>query len=326
VSTEETGKAEVGAEVDAALARLRAALVARHGWTLIEVAARLEPASRTIALHGEVAVERLVARVVEAVRAAVPGWSVDGEGLRPMRGGTWHGLLGPAVLLAERPGAGPRRVATELRAEDGPVQRLGGVGEAIVARGRDGTVGWIEPLRTREAPEDDDGASEDLLGPEVEAPALPVPHGDDPHALVRAARPWLDVPYRLGGVTERGIDCSGLVQRLVLEVLGVLLPRHSSDQLQVAPRSGPGAGVGDLSFMWSEREGLCHVGIGTGATVVHASLTRRRVVEDPLADFFAGTRRAMHVPFRELLAWGRRVAGQPSLVAAGFRLGREVEG
>jgi cell wall-associated NlpC family hydrolase len=302
------GDACAGPAVEAALARLRAELVKRHGWTFVEVAARVVPASRAVVLHGEVAVERLVARVVDAVRAVVPGWSVDGEALRPMRGGSWHALAGAAVLRVEGPGAGPRRVATELRREDGPVQRLGGVGEAIVARGRDGTVGWLEGS----------------LGPEVEEPALPVPHGDDPHALVLAARPWLGVPYRLGGVTERGIDCSGLVQRLVYEVLGVLMPRHSSDQLQVAPRPGPGTAVGDLSFMWSEREGLCHVGIGSGATVVHASLSRRRVVEDPVDDFFAGTRRAMHVPFGELLAWGHRVAGAPSLVAAGFRLGRDA--
>lgn len=319
MSAEATPAASVAA-VEAALARLRTALVARHGWTFVEVAVRLEPGSRTIVLHGEVAVDRLVVRVVEAVRAVAPGWSVDGEGVRAMRGGSWHALRGPAVLLAERPGAGPRRVATELRVHDGPVQRLGGVGDAIVARGRDGTVGWLAAL------EPDAVVSDGPLGSEVAVPALPLPHGDDPLALVHAARPWLDVPYSLGGVTERGIDCSGLVQRLAVEVLGVLLPRHSSDQLQVAPRPGPGTGVGDLSFMWSEREGLCHVGIGSGTTVLHASLSRRRVVEDPLAGFLAGTRRAMHVPFRELLAWGRRVAGQPSLVAAGFRLGRETAG
>jgi hypothetical protein len=125
-------------------------------------------------------------------------------------------------------------------------------------------------------------------------------------------------------VTEQGVDCSGLVQRLALEVLGVLVPRHSSDQLLVAPRPGSGRVPGDLSFVWSDREALCHVGIGTGATVIHASLSRRCVVEDSLEGFLAGARRVMHVPFAELLAFGRRIAGQPSLVAAGFALGREV--
>jgi len=300
----------IEAQVEAVLARLRAELVARHGWTFLAVSARVEAEARRIALRGEVAVDRLAARVIEVVRAAVPEWSVDGEGLHAMRGGSWHGLLGSVVLLAERPSsAESRRVATELRAQDGPVQRLGaGSGGAMVVRGRDGTVGWLEGS----------------LGAEVEAPSFSPPHGDDPLALVHAARPWLGVPYRLGGVTEHGVDCSGLVQRLVLEVLGVLMPRHSSDQLLVAPRPGPGRARGDLSFVWSDREALCHVGIGSGSTIIHASLSRRRVVEDSLDDFLVGTRRVMHVPFAELLAFGHRIAGEASLIAAGFGLGRDA--
>ena len=299
----------IEAQVTAVLERLRAELVERHGWTFLAVSIRVEHEARRIVLHGEIAVDRLAARVIEAVQGVAPQWSIDAEGLHAMRGGAWHALPGAVVLRAGCPGAGASRVATELRAQDGPVQRLGeGRGGAIVVRGRDGTVGWI------------DGP----LGPEVGAPRSSLPHGDDPLALVRAAAPWLDVPYRLGGVTEQGVDCSGLVQRLALDVLGVLLPRHSSDQLLVAPRHGVGGAPGDLSFVWSDREARCHVGIGTGSTVIHASLSRRRVVEDPLDGFLAGARRVMHVPFAELVAFGRRIAGQPSLVAAGFALGRDV--
>jgi cell wall-associated NlpC family hydrolase len=318
-------------QIEAVIEGLCAELTARYGWTYLEVSARIEPEAQRIVLHGEVAVDRLAARVVEAVRAVAPEWSVDGDGVHPMRGGSWHALQRAVVLLAGCPGlAVPRRVATELRAQDGPVQRLGvGPGGVIVVRGRDGTVGWLEGLRVRKASErvePEEAAEASLLGPEVDAPRLPLPHGDDPLALVRAAAPWLDVPYRLGGVTEQGVDCSGLVQRLVLDVVGVLVPRHSSDQLLVAPRHGAGPAPGDLSFVWSDREALCHVGIGTGGTVIHASLSRGRVVEDSLGDFLAHTRRVMHVPFAELLALGCRVAGQPSLVAAGFRLGLDATG
>ena len=323
---------EARARVEAAIATLRAELVERHGWTHVEVSVRADPGARRIALAGEVAVDRVALRVIEVARAAAPEWSIDGEGVRIMRNGPWHALRGPTVLLASCPRlAASRRVATELRAADGPVQRLGLAGGAIVVRGRDGTVGWLDARAAAgraSAPSEGVAATDvdDPLGPEVEPPRLRPPHGDDPHALARAARPWVDVPYRLGGVTEQGIDCSGLVQRLALEVLGVLVPRHSSDQLLVAPRSGPGAAAGDLSFVWSDREALCHVGIGTGRSVIHASLSRRRVVEDPLDAFLAGTRRVMHVPFAELLAFGHRVAGHPSLVAAGLRLGRDVAG
>jgi hypothetical protein len=295
--------------VQAVLDELRAGLIARHGWTHLEVLARVEPEARRIVLHGEVAVDRLAVRVAAAVREASLGWAIDDGGVRPMSGGSWHALTGAATLLAERPGvAVARRVATELRPQDGPLQRLGQAGDALVVRGRDGTVGWLEGT----------------LGPEVAASRLPWPPGEDPAALVHAARRWLGVPYRLGGVTEQGVDCSGLVQRLALEVLGVLLPRHSSDQLLVSPHAGHGSGIGDLSFVWSDRErwspaapeGSCHVGIGTGTTVVHASLSRRCVVEDSMEGLLADAHRVMHVPFAELLALGRRIAGQASLTAS----------
>ncbi len=290
---------EVRLRLDALAERLRA----RHGWTHVEVEVRVDAEARRIALGGELAVARLRAPVVEAAREAAPGWEIDGEALTVMAGGAWHALTGPVVLRATCPAVDPSPpVATELRAQDGPVQHLGTKGALHVVRGRDGTVGWLEGP----------------LGPVVEAPRLAPPHGDDPQALIDAARPWLGTPYRLGGVTEDAIDCSALVQRLALEVLGVLLPRHSNDQLLVASRPQEGRAPGDLSFVWSEREALCHVGIGTGPTVIHASLSRRRVVEDAMPEFLAGSRKTMHVPFGELLAFGRRIAGAPSLVAAGF--------
>lgn len=296
-------------EIVERLIALERRLHERHGWTHLRIDVSSEPSTRTIVLRGKLAVDRLRTSVVAAVQEAVPGWTIDDGGLAVMPGGSWHALEGPVELLAACPRPGvPRRLATELRASDGPIQHLGTVGDAFVVRARDGTTGWLFGP----------------LGPTVEALPLPVPHGDDAAALIEAARPWLGTPYRLGGVTEDAIDCSALVQRLARETLGVLVPRHSSDQLMVAPRSGPGSTPGDLSFVWSEREALCHVGIGTGPTVIHASLSRRRVVEDSMAEFVEGSRRTMHVPFEGLLAFGRRVAGAASLVAAGVRLGQEV--
>ncbi|MCX4244305.1 NlpC/P60 family protein [Paraliomyxa miuraensis] len=298
-----------------ALAALRDELRARHGWTHVDVSVGVDADARRLVLRGEVAVERLVGRVVEVAAAAAPGWAIEPEALRVMDGGTWHALplveLDPVVLWAACPErAADRRVATELRPEDGPLQRLGAHAGWTVARGRDGTVGWLE------------GGG----GVEVPAPRLPAPHGDDPEGLVREARSWLGVPYRLGGVTKQAVDCSALVQRLLFDQLGVLVPRHSSDQLLVAPRPGKGTGPGDLVFVWSAREslrGMCHVGIAAGGSVIHASLSRRGVVEDTTAEFLADARGVMHVPFGELLAFGRRVAGHASLVAAGVRLGAQ---
>lgn len=296
-----------GQALRARIHALREDLRAQHGWTHIELDIAVDPEGRQVCLRGELAVMRLRPRVLAVVREVLPTAEIDDHGVRVMAGGPWHALVGPVRLRAACPTVDPARpLATELRPVDGPVQRLGAVDDAVVVRGRDGTVGWLE----------------EPLGPEVEPPVLSAPRHDDPHALIDAARPWIGTAYRLGGVTPEGIDCSALVQRLVMETLGIVVPRHSSDQLQIAPFQGEGRGPGDLSFVWSDREALCHVGIATGATVIHASLSRRQVVEDAQEGFLAGSRKTMHVPFDRLLAFGRRMAGAPSLTAAGFVLGR----
>ncbi|MGE5552877.1 MAG: NlpC/P60 family protein [Betaproteobacteria bacterium] len=48
-------------------------------------------------------------------------------------------------------------------------------------------------------------------------------------SLVRVARQLLGLPYRWGGTTPWGLDCSGLVQ-LVYRLHGLDLPRDASDQ------------------------------------------------------------------------------------------------
>nr|MCH9688518.1 C40 family peptidase [Deltaproteobacteria bacterium] len=242
----------VGTAVEAAVDALRDALKARHGWTHVDVQATVHAASTRVELRGEVAVDRLREQVANAVGKAIPGWDIGIDELAPMRGGHWHAAAPQVVpLLASWPGlAGPRRLATELLPQYGPVQHLATVGDASVVRVCDGTVGWWEGP----------------LGERVATPALSSPQRRDASVLTRAAEPWLGVPYVLGGVTETGIDCSALVQRLVRDQLQVVVPRHSSDQLHLGARLGHGEAPGDLCFVWSDREALCHVGIGTGPT------------------------------------------------------------
>ncbi|WP_434417161.1 NlpC/P60 family protein [Nannocystis pusilla] len=108
-------------------------------------------------------------------------------------------------------------LCTELLAGDGLVGVLAAAGEWALVRARDGTIGWT---RAR-------------LGSPAAAP-MPMTVQGGAAALARALRRFRGAPYRLGGTTSLGIDCSGLVQRAVRSALGVVLPRHSSDQLGLA--------------------------------------------------------------------------------------------
>lgn len=302
---------EAARRVEAVLDEVRRSQQERHGWTLVEVNAEVHAAAQRVVLHGEVVVDRVRRRLAANLQEVLPSWGIDVDSVRTMEGGTWHALPRTVIeIQGSRPGPGQSDPGIELRHQDGPVQCLakGEGGDANLIRCRDGTVGWLPGP----------------LGAKASTPRLPVPWCDRPAPFVRSTSAWIDVPYKLGGVTDGGIDCSALVQRLAADVLGVTMPRHSSDQLHVGPNKGPGLGPGDLVFVWNDEEAKGHVGICTGLTVVHASRSRGQVVADPLSDFLRGASTVMHVPFKEVVAFGQQVAGASSLVAAGFELGRPV--
>jgi cell wall-associated NlpC family hydrolase len=95
---------------------------------------------------------------------------------------------------------------------------------------------------------------------------------------VQAAANWKGVPYRLGGTTREGIDCSGLVQQLYREVRHLEVPRTATEQFQKSVTTGGGAAQpGDLVFFTTTRtfgDETSHVGVVIGNRVfVHASTT-----------------------------------------------------
>lgn len=91
------------------------------------------------------------------------------------------------------------------------------------------------------------------------------------------------VPYRWGGRSGDGIDCSGLVQ-LALGFAGIAAPRDSDQQAALGEPVADGAPLqrGDLVFLPG------HVGIMASATdLLHANAYWMRVVTEPLADMLA---------------------------------------
>jgi murein DD-endopeptidase len=116
----------------------------------------------------------------------------------------------------------------------------------------------------------------------VESPAM---HADRPAAVaVGLAHELIGTPYRWGGATPAGFDCSGLVYYTFREA-GIEVPRTSQQQFRAArPVPLEAAEPGDLMF-FAERGRIFHVGIYAGdGHFIHAPVAGRPVRIDRLDD------------------------------------------
>lgn len=80
--------------------------------------------------------------------------------------------------------------------------------------------------------------------------------------LVVFLRKYFNAPYLMGGVTEKGIDCSGLTQKFYLEIFKVFLPRHSTDQGALGKEINfAQSRFGDLVFLRHREKKYPHIGV-----------------------------------------------------------------
>ena len=93
---------------------------------------------------------------------------------------------------------------------------------------------------------------------------------------LQEAEKYLGVPYRYGGSSMSGMDCSGLVWRVWQDACGVSLPRISRDQFRLGHRVNANALIrGDLVFFQKPNGTVNHVGIYVGENrFMHASSSR----------------------------------------------------
>jgi LysM repeat protein len=144
---------------------------------------------------------------------------------------------------------------------------------------------------TDEVEEDDDllGDDEDIVmndslleaEKDVETNAELLGKWNSPHErslFVRVAKGFLGAPYRLGGSSVRGLDCSAFVKK-IYEFFDVSLPRTAREQAHVGQRvSRDELKEGDLVF-FNTRRAYGHVGIYIGNNeFVHAASGRQRMV------------------------------------------------
>lgn len=113
---------------------------------------------------------------------------------------------------------------------------------------------------------------------------------EDNHKLYLEAAEWIGVPYRAGGDSKRGTDCSGFTCQLYRKVYRTQVPRNTEDlkkeSNKVAKRN---LREGDLVFFSSNRskKKVAHVGIYLkNGRFIHASTSKGVIVSSLNEDYY----------------------------------------
>lgn len=83
----------------------------------------------------------------------------------------------------------------------------------------------------------------------------------DINKILKTAKSYLGTPYKYGGITRSGFDCSGLVY-VSFKEMKLELPRRSSDQAEYGKEINiKNVKIGDLIFFNTSGNSISHVGI-----------------------------------------------------------------
>lgn len=113
-------------------------------------------------------------------------------------------------------------------------------------------------------------------------PLRPWKNEEERGVLVKVARSFSGAPYKYGGDSVRGLDCSAFVRKMY-EIFDVQLPRTAREQFQTGMKIEKGdLTTGDLVFFRTKRfaKEPTHVGIYIGdGRFIHASSALKRGVK-----------------------------------------------
>ncbi len=98
-------------------------------------------------------------------------------------------------------------------------------------------------------------------------------------ALMNQYKKWANTPYRSGGMSRKGVDCSGLVHMIFLQNFGIELPRTVAHQARVGKKiNKKKLQPGNLVFFKTGTRSR-HVGIYVGnQKFLHASAKKGVII------------------------------------------------
>lgn len=113
---------------------------------------------------------------------------------------------------------------------------------------------------------------------------IPLSDGDN-DLLYRTIAEWIGTPYRYGGTTKAGVDCSAFVGSVYMTVYGVKLHRVADDIRKDVTliRRGELA-EGDVVFFTNSKGRVSHVGIYLKEGLFAHSSTSRGVIVSRIDD------------------------------------------
>jgi len=99
---------------------------------------------------------------------------------------------------------------------------------------------------------------------------------------------WWETPYRYGGTSHNGIDCSAFSNQLFTSVYGFELPRTCREQYNICEKiEKDEIKEGDLIF-FNTRGGVSHVGVSLGnGYFVHASTSSGVIISSLDEDYYS---------------------------------------